>query len=57
MIVAVYNPVTGEIARIVECPPAAAELQAMAGEAVVEVGPEIGDRTHRIVNGAPVTAP
>jgi len=54
MRVAVYETATGEILRIVLCPASAAEMQARAGEAVVEVGPEVSDDTHHVVDGAAV---
>lgn len=55
MRVAVYDTATGQILRIVLCPAAATEMQARAGEAVLEVGPEVSDDTHEIVDGVAVT--
>jgi hypothetical protein len=56
MRVAVYETATGTIRRIVVCPDAAAAYQqSRAGEAVVPVGPEVSDATHRIENGEPLS--
>ena len=43
------------ILRIVSCPASAVEMQAGEGEAVVEIGPDVSDATHHIVDG--VAAP
>lgn len=51
---AIYDPETGDILRVVRVPTSAAANQAQPGEAAIEVGPDIGDDTHRIVDGAPV---
>lgn len=49
--VAVYDPATGNILRVVGCPADAAEKQARAGEAVVECEAGVSDATHRVVEG------
>lgn len=54
MRLAIYDPTTGEIARIVDCPVHAAEGQALEGEASVEVGADISDATHVILGGSAV---
>ena len=54
MRIAVFNPASGEILRIVSCPDFAAEHQAGDGETSIEVDPEVGDATHKIENGVVV---
>lgn len=54
MAAAVYDTATGAILRVVVCPDTAIAAQAGAGQAVVDVGPDVGDTTHRVVNGAVV---
>lgn len=54
MRVAVYEIATGVIQRVVRCPDAAGIKQAQDGEAVVEVGPEVNDATHHVVDGVAV---
>lgn len=53
MRVAVYGG-TGSILRTVICPAYATEAQAGPGEFVVEVGPDVDDTTHQIVDGEAV---
>lgn len=48
---AVYVPKTGEILRTGLCPAGSMDSQAQPGEAVLEVGAEVRDDTHKIVNG------
>lgn len=57
MRLAVYDPATGTILRVVTCPDAAAERQAKTGEAWAEVGPEVSDATHQIIDGVPAPLP
>lgn len=52
--IAVYEPDTGAILRVVQCPATAADAQARDGAAWVGVGPDVSDATHRIVDGQAV---
>lgn len=54
MRIAVYDPITGSILRIVNCPDFAATDQTRPGEAFLQVEYEVNDTTHHIVNGCPV---
>lgn len=51
---AIYTPATREIRTVVECPEHQIDASLLQGEEYVEVGQDVSDLTHQIINGLPV---
>lgn len=48
---AIFNPATGQILRMVDCPETMIEAQLGVGEAAMPAGPDISDATHYVMGG------